>query len=273
MWGLTANTGSTSDPNHQYNVITMSVGAHSSENYVAPFEFGAATVTTMTFSSGGEEQQRTAAFNALCSLFVKARFETEPKWSEQFPQYADIDDRTCKASLRTFSRRLRDRTLLGRDSLGYLGEAIRHLGVALRDACPERSAEIGTIEIQSAILGKGMSRHSLNQLGARDARTDDADAIRNWERRVWDAGIPVVHIAAAWHVLGKHLNFDTDFVYSLEDLALHRRILSLAQFHEAAIDFEWHRRIGGGQGSSTFLIDPSRLIRLRPISANPACPS
>jgi len=153
--------------------------------------------------------------------------------------------------------------LAARMALGYFDEAMRHMFASIGEAYPDLTRQIGIVEVRPPPLLEDMARHSLNDLMRHHLPHISEDARHDREHRIWRSSLPAIHLAVAIHVLGQHLQSGTDFKYKLDDLDLHRRVLALAEVHEAAAHSEWERRRAGLKGSSTFMIDPSALIPCR----------
>lgn len=205
-------------------------------NLLEPFEIGARLTAVVAFPGAGEDEARSKAEEALCAKLVRITFETFPETTEdlreRFPLYYSIDPKEAGRRLRTLRRRLDDRMIAGRMSLGFLEEAITKKPPRLPDGMPR------------------LSLNELSKLVQREARQSDPE---NVERRVWRQTLPVIHLAAAYQVLlrgadgqGQPLSQD------LQDLDAHRRVVSLAQFHEEVV-----------LADERFNITPENLVRLR----------
>ena len=233
-----------------------------------PFEIGATLIAILAFPGCYETNARRQAFEALCAHVVRATCEAEPEkateWSERFPAYAAIDAKESRRRLRTLRRRLRDRMVAARMALGYFDEALRHMFASIGEAYPDLKPEIGGVELRPTPFPDGLARHSVNALMEYHFPHSNEEGRHNREHRMWHSSLPVIHLAVAFHVLGRHLQSGAEtFAYKLDDLDLHRRVLALAEVHETAAHCEWERREAGSEGSSTFMIDPNVLVRCR----------
>jgi hypothetical protein len=232
-----------------------------------PFEIGAELIAILAFAGSREIDARRQAFEALCANMVRATCEVEPEKAvglrDRFPAYAAIDATESRRRLRTLRRRLRDRMVAARMALGYFDEAMRCMFASIGEAYPDLKPEIEGVELRPTPLPDGMVRHSANELIHHHFPHSNEEGWHNREHRIWHSSLPVIHLGVAIHVLGRYVQSDTDFKYKLDDLNLHRRVVALAEVHETAAHFEWERRRAGLKGSSTFIIDPSVLIRCR----------
>jgi hypothetical protein len=148
-------------------------------------------------------------------------------------------------------------------ALGYFDEALRHMLAWIGKAYPELQPPIGDVATRPTPLPNGVARHSANELVKFHFPYSNEECRHNREQRIWRASLPVIHLAVAVHVLGRHFNRGAkDFQFALDDPDLHQKVLALARVHEEAAIFERERRRAGGMGSSTFIIDPGILIRL-----------
>ena len=234
-----------------------------------PFEIGAKLIATLGFPAPNETALRQQVFEALCAQSVRttcaASRNGSASWRARYPAYAAIEQREIRRRLRTLRRRLRDRMTAAQMALGYFDEALRHTFTSIGEAYPDLKPEIGEIDLRPTPLPNGVARHSLNALTQFHFPNANEEGWHNRELRVWRSSLPVIHLAVAIHVLGRILKPGTaDLEYKLDDLDLHRRVLTLAEVHETALNAEWKLRHSAGQhGSSLFIIDPGRLIRCR----------
>jgi hypothetical protein len=230
-----------------------------------PFEIGAKLVAILAFPGHQEIDARERAFEALCADVVRITCKTDRKhrawWSARFPAYAAIDAAESRRRLRTLRRRLRDRMKAGQMALGFFDEALRRMFASIAEAHSDLKAQIGDVAARPTPLPDGVARHSLNALIRYQFPQSNDDGWHNQEHRIWRPSLPVIHLAAAVHVLGRHFRPEAEaFAYNLDDLDLHRRVVALATVHEEAVRSEWERHAAGLRGSSTFTIDPGMLI-------------
>jgi cytochrome c553 len=233
-----------------------------------PFEIGAMLVAILAFPGHQEIDARERAFEALCANTVcitcKTDWDHRAGWSARFPAYAAIDAAESRRRLRTLHRRLRDRMKAAQIALGFFDEAARRLFASIAEAYPDLKAQIGDVAARPTPLPAGVARHSLNALIRYHSPQSNDDGWHNQEHRIWRSSLPVIHLATAVHVLGRHLRPEAErFEYKLDDLDLHRRVVALANVHEEVVCSEWERHASGLKGSSTFSIDPRMLIRCR----------
>lgn len=183
-----------------------------------PFEIGAFIVTLLAYPGANETQAQAVAARALSTLAVRAQCsqspESEPGWRRARPEYFTLDDKAIRRALRQLRRRLRDRMIAARMSLGYFEEGITGRPPALP---PE------------------MARLSLNELSKLVLPQSGESNPDNLEKRAWRASLPVCHIAAALQVLMR-ASADSPEIdaigYPLCDGDLHRSVIEFAQFHE-----------------------------------------
>jgi hypothetical protein len=238
-------------------------------SHYEPFELGAKLIATLAFPSPQEIDPRQRAFEALCAQVIHATCAADPNnaasWRAKFPTYAAIGEPEIRRRLRTLRRRLRDRMKAAQIALGYFDEALRHTLVSIGEAYPDLKPEIEDIEVRPTPLPGGVVRHSFNALIQHHFPHHNEEGWHNREQRALRSSLPVIHVAVAFHVLGRHLAPGAEgFAYKLDDLEIHQRILELAEVHETALECEWARRHEAGEeGSSTFMIDPGVLIRCR----------
>jgi hypothetical protein len=230
-----------------------------------PFEIGAKLVAILAFPGHQEVDARERAFEALCADVVRITCKTDREhrawWSTRFPLYAAIDAAECRRRLRTLNRRLRHRMKAGQMALGFFDEALRRMLASIAEAHSDLKAQIGDVGARPTPLPDGVERHSLNALIRYHFPQSNDDGWHNQEHRIWRESLPVIHLAAALHVLGRQLRPEAaTFAYDLHDLDLHRRVLALAAVHEESVRCEWERHAAGLRGSSTFSIDPQVLI-------------
>ncbi len=239
-----------------------------------PFEIGANLVAILAFPGDQERDPQAQAVEALCADVVRITCQTDREhrawWSARFPAYAAIDAAESRRRLRTLHRRLRDRMKAAQMALGFFDEANRRLFAAMAEAYPDLEAQIGEVEVRPTLLPDGVARHSLNALIRYHFPQSNDDGWHNQEQRIWRRSLPVIHLAAAIHVLGRRLRPEAEtLAYDLSDLDLHRRVVALTRVHEEAVRSEWERHAAGLRGSSTFRIDPRMLIHLES-AATPA---
>jgi hypothetical protein len=231
-----------------------------------PFEIGAKLVAILAFPGHQDVVAREQAFEALCADTVRATSKSDREhraWWSASPTHAAIGEAESRRRLRTLRRRLRDRMKAAQMALGFFDEALRRMLASIAEDYPDLGAQIGDVEVRPTPLPDGVARHSLNGLIRYHFPQSNDDGWQNQEHRIWRASLPVIHLATAVHVLGRHLQPEEEtFEYNLNDLDLHRRVVSLATVHEEAVRCEWERHAAGLGGSSTFRIDPGILIHL-----------
>jgi hypothetical protein len=201
-----------------------------------PFEIGALLYAVLAFPAEHEQGDLAKAAEALCADVIRLTGEARPTEAANcmsaFPGYAQIDARESRRRLRTFNRRLDDRRIASRMSLGFF-----------QQGWTGRPPE----------LPAGMKRLSLNQLSELVLSESRESVPENVEKRAWRESLPVIHIAAAyqWAVraasaAGRPLSLD------LQELEVHQFIVALARMHEELV-----------LADSRFGIAPEKLVRLR----------
>jgi hypothetical protein len=201
-----------------------------------PFEIGARLMAILAFPSAAEEDAMFKAADALCANNVRVSCEAIPGRAaglrEIFADYAAIDDKESRRRLRTFRRRLHDRMIASRMSLGFL--------------------EQGFTKIEPR-LPASMARLSLNELSNLVLSQSRESVAENVEKRAWRETLPVVHIAAAYQWVTRTFGgADAAYGVELQDLDFHRLVIATAEIHERLVLAD--RRFG---------IAPDRLVRLR----------
>lgn len=201
-----------------------------------PFEIGASIFAVLAFPNLVEAGMMRSASEALCADTLRVTCLAEPHRVEElrrlYPGYAAIDERESRRRLRTFKRRLNDRMVAARMSMGFFYEAFA---------------------TAPATLPSEMKRHSLNQLSElvlKESRQSNPD---NVEKRIWRGSLPVIHIAAAYQWMMRYCeDKGAAFTMDLQNLEEHRRILALSEIHEEIVLTD--RRFG---------VKADNLVRLR----------
>lgn len=201
-----------------------------------PFEIGASIFAILAFPHLNEVGMMQSAKEALCADTLRVTWIAEPHRVDElrrlYARYAAIDERESRRRLRTFKRRLNDRMVAARMSMGFFHEAFA-------DA--------------PAALPTGMARLSLNQLSElvlTESRQSDPE---NVEKRIWRGSLPVIHIATAYQWMLRYCQGNSAaFTMDLQNLGEHRRILALSRRHEDVVLAD--RRFG---------VKAEDLVRLR----------
>jgi len=171
----------------------------------------------LAFPSRAEEEARKEAGDALCAQIMHATIAaaTANDWRAKYPRYVAIDETECRRRLRKFSRRLRDRMVAARMSLGFFSEAITG---------------------RPAVLPASMARHSLHELSKLVLEQSGEKYSQNVRRRAWRGSRSVIHLAAAMQVLARASEPGPEpFGYQLHDMNTHRRVIELAEVHERIV--------------------------------------
>ena len=185
-------------------------------NLLEPFEIGALLLAILAFPGPKEEDLCKKAAEALCGMQVRVTIAAENdiagNWNTAYPNYAAIDESESRRRLKTFNRRLRDRMIASRMSLGFFQEGF-----------VKRPAKLPAL----------MQRHSLNDLSELVLSQSGQTYPENVEHRIWRKSLPVIHLAAAMQIAARALTpDDAEFGYPLDNGPLHQAVIQLAQLHE-----------------------------------------
>jgi hypothetical protein len=160
------------EPTHTYDFSKIEV-----------FEAGAALLALLAYPEGGSDNKRSNLHTSLCALAIRAIYPLDSESAHRpqpiKPIYAFRTQREIDRDLRTLRRRHRDRMIAGRMAVAFLQEAY---GVE-----PKLPAAAGRLSI-----------NALSTLVADDAGYTEAE---NVESRIWRPSLPVIHLAAAIHIL------------------------------------------------------------------------
>jgi hypothetical protein len=181
-----------------------------------PFEIGASLLSILAFPGPAEEGARKGAADALCAEALRKTIAADPEhaveWRAAYPGYTAIDASESRRRLRTLARRLRDRMIASRMSLGFLQEALAK---------------------QPARLPASMSRLSINELSKLVLDQSGESDPENVEKRVWRQSLPVIHLAAAMQIVARAMGADLErYGYVLDNAPLHAAVIYLAQVYE-----------------------------------------
>ena len=183
---------------------------------LAPFEIGALLLSVLAFPGPTEEDECNRAAEALCADLLRETIRAYPdqaaKWQDAYPDYFAIGRVECRRCLRTYKRRLRDRMVAARMSLGYFQEGIAQ---------------------QPATLPPSINSLSLNELSKLVLSQSGESNSENVEHRAWRGSRPVIHLAAAIQIEARALAPDEKaFGYPLDNGPLHEAVIRLARIHE-----------------------------------------
>jgi hypothetical protein len=189
------------------------------ENQMEPFEIGTTLLAILAFPAVSEEQRFKEAAEALRARILRATVAAYPdhadEWRASYPIYLGIDESECRRRLRTLKRRLRDRMIASRMSLGFYEEGITQL---------------------PAHLPSPMKRHSLNELSKLVVGQSGQSDPENVERRAWHDTKPVIHLAAAMQIAARAAAPERDGLdYPFDDADHHRSVIELARLHEQIV--------------------------------------
>src|SRR5208282_4703115 len=161
----------------------------------AAFETGAILLSILAFPAPAEEEASKKAAEALCADVLRVTVANYPDraadWRVAYPVYAVIDKAESRRRLRTLRRRLRDRMVASRMSLGFFEEGITG---------------------RPARLPPAMLRLSLNQLSELVQSQSGESITENIERRAWRDSRPVIHLAAAMQIVIRAMAPDQEAV-------------------------------------------------------------
>jgi hypothetical protein len=86
---------------------------------------------------------------------------------------------------------------------------------------------------QNIKLPPGMTRLSIDQLATLVRPDTYIDDPQNIEKHIWRTSLPVLHLAAAFHAVGKQRNPDVAAIQpNIDDLEFYRDVVNLASIHE-----------------------------------------
>ena len=201
-----------------------------------PFEIGAFLSAAMAFPLEAEDEMRMKAADALCAQNVRVTYEAYPETASElkatYPRYAEIDIKEERRRLRTLKKRLDNRMIASRMSLGFFEEGLTK---------------------RPARLPPCMRRHSLNELTNLVLDQSGESDPENVEKRTWRRSLPVISLATAYQVVMRYSDAGgIPFSSDLQDLGTHRRVVKVAEIHEQVVLSD--RRFG---------IAPDKLIRFR----------
>ena len=176
-------------------------------------------LSILAFPLANQENALKAAAEALSARFmseaIAANPASAPEWQAAYPDYAAIDNAECRRRLRELTRRLRDRMIASRMSLGFFQEAITK---------------------RPAKLPASMSRHTIKALSKLVLLGSGQKYAKNVRKRAWGESRPVIHLAAAMQISMRVLAPDKPrFGYSLDNLALHVAVIKFAQLLEEIV--------------------------------------
>ena len=199
------------------------------------FEIGARLLAAFAFPGATESVDRRRAADAWCAGIINCTKTVDPSCASdldaKYPRYAKLDQRSIKKALRRTKSRLRNRQIAGRMTRGYFQE---------------------WIDQRPAVLPVSMARLSINELAKLVHRESGENDPENTEKRVWRPSRPVFHLASALDFVSRFRAGDNDNGYDLNDGALHREIIGLAEASERVVD-----------GDPRFQVKPDDLLRIR----------
>jgi hypothetical protein len=163
---------------------------------------------------------------------IKTDPENAPAWQEAYGRFLTIPEREAKRRTRTLHRRMRDRMVAARMSLGFFREGVSK---------------------ESAPLPPSMKRLSLNELSRLVQPQTGQSEPENVEHRVWRMSRPVIHIAAAMQIAAR-MSFPDKAAgeYAIDNQELHRAIVEFSEFYERYV-----------QSDDRFGIRPDQIVRVR----------
>jgi len=176
---------------------------------IAPtYESGAVLFSYLAFPEPEAVARRADVHAALCHLALRATGDEYPDWlwtpTPIKPGYALMREAEVQRATRTMDRRLRERL-----------DAAIVAKPLLEEVAPD----------QPPRLPPGINKATLAALGEymlfRNRATVDVSDVRNFHARVWQASLPVIHLAVALNVL-----FERTLAAGMGKLAVHDLVRS-----------------------------------------------
>lgn len=175
---------------------------------VPTYESGAVLFSYLAFPEPEAEARRADVHAALCHLALRATGDEDSDWlwtpTPIKPGYALMREAEVQRATRTMDRRLRERL-----------DAAIVAKPFLEEVAPG----------QQPRLPPGVDKPTLAALGKyvlfRSRATVDVSDVRNFHARVWQASLPVIHLAVALNVL-----FERTLAAGMGKLAVHDLIRS-----------------------------------------------
>ena len=172
------------------------------------YESGAVLFSYLAFPEPEAEARRADVHAALCHLALRATGDEDSDWlwtpTPIKPGYALMREAEVQRATRTMDRRLRERL-----------DAAIVAKPFLEEVAPG----------QQPRLPPGVDKPTLAALGKyvlfRSRATVDVSDVRNFHARVWQASLPVIHLAVALNVL-----FERTLAAGMGKLAVHDLIRS-----------------------------------------------
>jgi hypothetical protein len=201
-----------------------------------PFEIGAMLLSILGFPGRTEQKAVKMAAEALCANVLRETIAADPAhtsdWQAAYPVYTTIDKSEIRRRLRMLERRLRDRKVASRMSLGFFQEGISQ---------------------EAARLPASMVCLSLNELSELVQSQSGWSDPENVERRAWHDSRPVIHLATSMQVVARTFAPDqSTFGIPLDIPSLNRAMIGLSEFYAKIVLSD--RRFG---------VRPEDLIRIR----------
>ena len=208
-------------------------------NKLEIYEAGAMLLTHLAYPEKNiSDDERGKIHATLCNWALRLRYNEDPAWSQSpqliKPCYAFFDADEIAKILKTFSRRMRDRSVAGRMAMAFIMEATEGTNIK---------------------LPKGTKRVSLNEISTmvlEDASQSDPE---NVEMRIWRPSLPVIHICAAVQFImqtSAKAGASIDFTDVLTSRELIEQIITIAEECESLL-----------LASSKVKVDKEALLRFR----------
>ena len=199
------------------------------------FEIGARLLAALAFPGVEEAIDRRRAAHAWCAGIVNCTKVADPSLAAEldnrYPRYVSWDQRSINKVLRRTKSRIRNLQVAGRMARGYFQE---------------------WLDQRPAVLPPSMARLSINELAKLVGRESGEHISENTEKRTWRPSKPVIHLASAFDLVGRFCVPENDNGYDLNDGALHRKVIDLAELSERVVD-----------GDPRFQVKPEDLLRIR----------
>jgi hypothetical protein len=203
------------------------------------YECGMMLVTLLAYPETENSEEMLANIHAsLCNQYLQKKCDIDPEWANTpqliKPIYSLRNEQLIRRDLRQTDRRLRDRMIAARMTIGFLKEV--NSGVSPK-------------------LPTGFTQLSINAMSVLVADGKSFTDSDNIEKRIWRKSVPVIHLAAAVAILidltEKDLMQPADIYDLLADPDKIRWVISSAQEYAELL-----------YQSKRLTITPDRLIQI-----------
>ena len=178
-----------------------------------PFEIGALIMAALAFPEVDKVHRMAEVKDALCADLLRATIKADrgrrSELVDAFPHYLSITPKESHRRRRTTQRRWRDRMVAARMMRPRLKAALLNAPLSLPCSVP---------------------RASINAISNYVVGSDSEEVAHNFRARVWRPSRPIVALAAAMDFVQCVLKpMETAAPYDLQDLNIHRAVITIAQ--------------------------------------------